>query len=90
MEAALATPGLQSADRSLFLAYERLLQYIKLDIQGGRPVGEAILADLKRIIAEAPKDTDLANMPDGIIGTYIPGLVEILQEQPKPTPVQVH
>jgi len=88
MDVVLSLPDLQSADRSLFLAYQRLLDYILEDIQANMPVAEAIKTNYEKVLTEAPKDPDLSKMPDGILGTFIPGLVETLTQATKPLPGQ--
>lgn len=83
MDVALSQPGLQDGDRSLFMAYQRLLDYIQADM-GSKPVPEAITTNYEKVLTEAPGDPDLKSLPDGILGTYLPGLVELLTKVPVP------
>lgn len=74
----------QPEDRSLFLAYQRLLGYVQSATQAGNPVNDAIIASYEKVLAEVPHDTALKNMPEGSLMTLMPGLVEMLSAIPMP------
>lgn len=81
---ALAWPEIPSVDKAIYKAYLRLLDYIELALQNGKTMEEAILESYQKVVAEAPADPDLKEMPEGILFTFIPGLVEALTEVPIP------
>jgi|GEM_PF-1548286 len=74
----LGQPDLQDHDRALFLAYQRLLTYVQSAVQNSTPVDEAIYLSYEKVLTEAPADKYLASMPNGLLVTFIPGLVEAL------------
>lgn len=84
MDAYLATPDLQDSDRAIYIAYKRMLAYTQALIQDNKPVDEAIFEGYEKVIAEAPGDKYLAFLPEGLLMTYIPVLVEALAEVPVP------
>ncbi len=88
MDLALTTPGLPASDRSLYLSYHRLLDYIQSDVQAGTTAAEAITNNYVKVLQEAPSDQDLKDLPDGMLQTYLPGLIEALTEVPVPLPGQ--
>ncbi len=79
-DAVLAWPDLPSADKALYKAYLRLLDYTEVLLQNGKTFGEAIVESYEKVIAEAPADPELKEMPEGILFTFIPGLAEMLTE----------
>ena len=78
VEEMLTTPGLQPVDQSIYKAYSRMLTYIQQYIQNNLQVDEAINKGYQTVIDEAPKDPELSLLPDHMLGTYLPGLVEML------------
>lgn len=78
VEEILTTPGLQPVDKSIYKAYSRMLTYIQQYIQNNLQVDEAISKGYQSVIDEAPKDPELSLLPDHMLGTYLPGLVEML------------
>lgn len=84
MDVALTAPGMSLDERALFLSYRRLVSYIQTDVQGGMPVQEAVVTNYEKVLAEAPADPDLKHLPPGLLRTFLPGLIEILQETPTP------
>lgn len=82
MDVALTQPDLTDADRSLYLSYKRLVNYVEVDILASKPVNEAIATNYEKVLAEAPNDPDLKFLPDGVLATYLPGLIEALTEVP--------
>lgn len=81
---ALTAPGMPLEEKALFLSYKRMLSYIQADLQAGKPADEAIVSSYEQVLNEAPKDVDLAYLPDGLLATFVPGLVESLAASPKP------
>lgn len=84
MDVSLSEPSLQSSDRALFLAYQRLLDYVMADIQASVPLEKSIPANYEKVVTEAETDQDLKDMPSGVLATYLPGLIEALQTVPTP------
>lgn len=84
MDVALTQTDLSLSDRALYLSYQRLLDYVRTGVQGGAPVNEVIVQEYEKVLEEAPKDVVLKHLPDGVLITYIPGLVEALAETPTP------
>ena len=84
MATILGQPDLQQQDRSLFLSYQRLLNYIDVSTQAGMPVGEAIVGSYEKVIGEVPYDVDLKHLPEGALMTLVPQLVELLSAVPVP------
>lgn len=80
----LGQPDLQPQDRSLFLCYQRLLNFVQTATQAGKPVDEAIVGGFEQVLAEAPHDVDLKHLPDGALSMFIPGVVELLTAVPVP------
>lgn len=80
----LGQPDLQDHDRALFLAYQRMLTYLQSAVQSSTPVDEAIYQSYEKVMLEAPADKSLAPMPEGVLVTFIPGLVELLTVVPVP------
>lgn len=80
----LGQPDLQPEDRSLFLAYQRLLGYVQSATQAGNPVNDAILTSYEKVLVEVPLDLDLKYMPEGALMALVPGLVELLSAIPVP------
>lgn len=78
--AVLAWPDLPSADKALYKAYLRLLDYTEALLQSGKTLDEAIVESYEKVIAEAPADPELKEMPEGTLFTFIPGLAEMLTE----------
>lgn len=83
----LSTPGLQAEEQSIYKAYKLMLTYIQLHIQNNVPAQDAITKGYQQVLHEAPKNQDLANLPDQMLGTYLPGLVEMLSAVPAPVAV---
>lgn len=90
MDVALTQPAIQPVDRAVYSAYKRLLTYVQADQQGGVPLSEAIPKNLDKVALEAPKDAQLALLPDGFLDTFIPFLVESLTEAQKAIPVSAN
>lgn len=84
MDVMLAAPGLPKSDRSLFLAYQQLLDYIKADVQSGSPVDQAIVKNYEKVLEGAPKDPNLMFMPPNSLIALVPGLLEALTVLPVP------
>lgn len=90
MDVALSQPAIQPVDRAIYSAYKRLLTYVEADLQGGVPLSESIPKNLDKVALEAPKDAQLALLPDGFLDTFIPILVESLTEPQKAIPVSTN
>ena len=75
---------MQLDEKATFLAYQRLLNYIQSNLQAGKTPQEAIMLSYEQVVAEAPKDADLAYMPEGLLASFVPGLVEAFTEAPVP------
>lgn len=88
MDVMLAAPDLPLTDRSIFLCYQRLLDYVQADVQGGAAVDEAMGSNYEKVLNEAPQDPDLKHLPDYGLSSLIPGLVEALTEFQVPVPGQ--
>lgn len=84
MDLALTQPDIQDADRAMYLSYKRMLDYSQVNIQAGKPVDEAIFESYDKVLAEIPADKALSHIPEGILVTFIPVLVEALTEVPTP------
>ncbi len=80
----LATPDLQERDRAIYTAYKRMLAYTQVLIQDSKPVDEAIFEGYEKVLAEAPNDKQLELLPEGLLMTFIPVLVEVLAEPQVP------
>lgn len=78
VEGMLNTPDLQPVDQSIYKAYKRMLTYTQQNIQNALPVDEAISKGYLLVLNEAPKDPELNKLPEQMLGTYLPGLVEML------------
>ncbi|MFN4081765.1 MAG: hypothetical protein ACK4NS_12765 [Saprospiraceae bacterium] len=81
---------LPEADRALFNAYSRLLQYLQQRVSAGSPVGLALAQSYERVLEEASKDPILAAMPEGALANLLPTLIESLQDIPEYVPVEIH
>ena len=84
MDLALTQPQLPDSDRALFLSYKRLLDYMELDIQAGKPVEELLPQNYEKVVLEAPKDPVLKHLNTDVFITLMPGLIEALAEVPVP------
>jgi len=82
MDVMLAAPGLPLADRALFLSYQRLLDYLQVDIQAGNPVDQSLVKNFDKVVAGAPYDPDLKYLPLNGMTTLLPGLLEALTGVP--------
>ncbi len=80
---ALTAPNMPLNEKALFLSYKRLLTYIQANLQAGKPAEEAIALSYEQVLGEAPKDPDLAFLPDGLLATFVPGLIESFTVSPK-------
>ena len=76
--------GIPGADQALFKAYIKLLDYVEQALQGGKTLDDAIVESYEKVMTEAPTDPELKEMPEGILFTYLPGLVEALTEVQQP------
>lgn len=88
MDAAIADGNTPDPDRALFTAYKRLVGYIQLGVQGGKPVGEALFESYDKVIAESATDPDMKSMPEGALINLVPTLVESLIAVPVPVQFQ--
>lgn len=88
MDVAVADSNTPDPDRALFTAYKRLVGYIQLGVQGGKPVGEAVLESYDKVIAESATDPDMKSMPEGALINLVPTLVESLIAVPVPDQFQ--
>lgn len=86
MDVMLAAPNLQQSDRALFQSYQRLIDYVQADAQAGIPVGDAILKNYEKILAGAPLDQNLKDLPPNSFGPLVSGLVEVLTVAQMPVP----
>jgi len=84
LSVAFSQPDLQVHDRALLTAYQRMLTYVQAAVQSSKPVDEAIYESYEKVLTEAPADKNLAPMPEGLLITFIPGLVEALTVVPVP------
>ena len=82
----LALSDLQPTDRSLYLSYERLLDYVQADIQSNVPVDEAISKNYQKVLNGAYKDPDLMNLPPNSLAGLMPALLEALTVVPEAAP----
>ena len=82
MDQNLSIPTLAQDEKALFLGYKRMLNHIQTHIQSGKPMEEAIVLAYEQVLAEGPKDPELALMPEGLLGTMVPGLIESLTQTP--------
>lgn len=83
----LSTPGLQAEEQSIYKAYHLMLTYIQQHIQNNVSTEDAIAKGYQQVLNEAPKNQELAKLPDYMLGTYLPGLVEMLSATPAPVAV---
>ena len=83
----LNTPGLQAEEQSIYKAYNLMLTYIKQHVENNVPTEDAIAKGYQQVLNEAPKNQELAKLPDHMLGTYLPGLVEMLSATPVPAAV---
>lgn len=83
----LNNPSLMEADKAVYKAYQRLLGYIQSDLQAGKTVDQAIIGSYEKVLVDVVADPELKYMPEGLLLSYIPGLVETLNEVPVPVPV---
>ena len=81
----LATPGLQEVDLAVFSAEKKLLLYMQPDIENGKQVHETIMTSYKKVLADAKIYPQMAKLPYGMLGTYLPGLIESLTAVTKPS-----
>jgi hypothetical protein len=83
----LSAQGLQPEELSIYKAYNLMLTYIRQHIQNNIPSQDAITKGYQQVLNEAPKNQDMAHLPDQMLGTYLPGLVEMLSETPVPVAI---
>lgn len=83
----LSTPDLQAADKALFLAYKRLVEYVQADVQAAR-VDKTILESYQRVLTESLNEPALKELPVDVFLTLLPGLVEVLTATPQVVPGQ--
>ena len=83
----LNTPGLQADEQSIYKAYSLMITYIHQHIQNNVSTEDAISKGYQQVLNEAPKNQELAKLPDQMLGTYLPGLVEMLSATPAPVAV---
>jgi len=81
---ALSAPSMQLDEKALYLSYTRMLNYIQTNLQAGKTADEAIALSYEQVLSEAPKDADLTYLPDGLLATFVPSLVETFTVSPKP------
>lgn len=86
----LAAPGLPDVDRSIFLSYRLLLDYIQAEIQGGKAVADAVAESYEKVLSEAPENPGLKLLPAEGLLNQIPTLIEALAETPVMAPVTAH
>jgi|SRR5688572_1684775 len=82
IEKLLESADLQDSDRALFLAYQRLLKYAKIDVAAGMQYSDAVIKNYEKVASEALKDPILAKLPEGYLETLLPGLLETGAEAP--------
>jgi hypothetical protein len=78
----LSTPNLQDVDKAMYIAYKRLLEYIKgsaSDLGLGKAIEDAHV----RVLKEALIDQDIKQMPLDGFSVLVSGLVESLQYVPQ-------
>ncbi|MEQ1744257.1 MAG: hypothetical protein ABMA02_02445 [Saprospiraceae bacterium] len=80
MDIALSPTDLEARDQALYRSYQRLLGHILTAVQGGKPVDEAIYIGYEKVLEDINKVPGLQEIPEGVLITYIPGLVESLTE----------
>ena len=61
-----------------------MLDYTQIAIQSGKAVDVSIFESYEKVLDEAPTDKLLSPLPEGILVTFIPILVEVLTEVPVP------
>jgi len=83
----LSTPGLQQDEQAIYKAYNLMLTYIQQHIDSNIPTEDAIAKGYQQVLNEAPKNQELAKLPDHMLGTYLPGVVEMLSASPAPVSV---
>ena len=82
IDQSLSTPNLQDADKAMYIAYKRLLEYIKgsaSDMGLGKAIEEAHV----RVLKEALIDQDIKQMPLDGFSVLVSVLVESLQYVPQ-------
>jgi hypothetical protein len=84
MDLALTQVDIQDVDRAIYLSYKRMLDYTQIAIQSGKAVDVSIFESYEKVLDEAPTDKLLSPLPEGILVTFIPVLVEVLTEVPVP------
>jgi len=84
MDLALTQVDIQDVDRAIYLSYKRMLDYTQIAVQSGKAVDVSIFESYEKVLAEAPTDKLLSPLPEGILMTFIPVLVEALTEVPVP------
>jgi hypothetical protein len=84
LDAYLSSPGLQEVDHAVFLSEKYMVTYLQEDVQSGKLLNEAIMKSYKKVLTDAKNDPSMALLPDGMLGTYIPRLIESLTAVPKP------
>ena len=82
MDFIIAQPDTPDADRALYRGYKRLVHYIHLGIQNGKPVEEALYDGYDKVIAESADDPELKEMPEGALINFVPTLIESLMVVP--------
>lgn len=77
---ALAQPNLQPADKSMYLAYKRIVQEVQAN-KGGT-VHESLIVSYKQLMQDYLKDADLKDLPLDGLSVLLQGLVETLTATP--------
>lgn len=88
MDFLISQPDTPDPDRALYRSYKRLVHYIQLGIQNGKQVGDALYDGYEKVVAEAPDDPELKEMPEGALINLVPTLVESLTVTPVPENIQ--
>ena len=79
----LAAPGLSSEDRALYLSYQRMLDLVLSNAQANKPLDEAVYDSYEQVLKESLVDPDLKPAPQGLLITFVPGLIEVLTVAPE-------
>ena len=86
MTLALSRASLASDEQALYKAYQRLLTHLQAEIQAGHPLDAAIVKAYEIVLSDAANDPEIKNLPEGHLITFVPGLLEVLQEVQTPKP----
>ena len=79
----LAAPNLPAEDRALYLSYQRMLELVMSNVQLSKPLDEAVYDSYAQVLEESQINPDFKPAPQGLLITFVPGLIEVLTEVPQ-------